>query len=200
MRLLASLSLLLLSLLLPLASARAGPTCLKVITVLVSRPGDIFDKFQREICDRGCQPTIPHWDLWARNNTFVPAVQNLMKRLDIPRQEEALIKLGDEAADIIKSRCGPALEGSHICADGEKLAGFGNCFKKNFFKSALMNLPVLMPMASEKACQEQYEYLKDDHLWEEIIPNNMREYAEACRSLGKGNLGIQVMGDWDYTF
>lgn len=197
MRLFAFVSFLLL-LYLPLATAKTGPTCLKVVTALVSRPGDLFDKFQREICDRGCQPTVPHWDLWTRNNTFVPAVQNLMKRLDIPRQEEALVQLGDEAADIIKSRCGPMLEGNHICADSETLAGFGNCFKKNFVRSAIKNLPVLLPMATEAACREQYEYLKDDHLWEVVIPNNMREYAEACRSLGKGNLGVQAFED--YTF
>lgn len=175
-----------------------GPTCIKVVTALVSRPSDLFEKFQREICDQGCQPVIPHWDLWTRNNTFVPAVQSLMKRLDIPRQEEALIKLGDDAADIIKTRCAPLLGGNHICADAETLAGFGNCFKKNFLRSAVMNLPVLLPMASEEACREQYEFVKDDQLWEEIIPQNMRDYATACRSLGRGNLGVQVLEDYSF--
>lgn len=121
-----------------------------------------------------------------------------MKRLDIPRQEEALIKLGDDAAEIIKTRCAPLLGESHICADSETLAGFGNCFKRNFLRSAVVNFPVLLPMASEEACREQYEFVKDDQLWEEIIPQNMRDYAAVCRRLGRNNLGVQVMEDYTY--
>lgn len=200
MRLLALFPLLLLLLYTQVTAAKiGGPTCIKVVTALVSRPSEIFQHFQREICDRGCQPTIPHWDLWARNNTFVPAVQSLMKRLNIPRQEEALIKLGDDAAEIIKTRCGPALEGNHICADAETLSGFGNCFKRNFIRSAVMNLPVLLPMASEEACREQYEFVKNDQLWNEIIPGNMRDYAADCKKLvGRGNLGVQILGDFSF--
>lgn len=195
MRLLALLSVLLY---LSLATA-TGQSCLKVITALVSRPGDIFNHFQREICDRGCQPTVPHWDLWTRNHSFVPAVHSLVKRLNIPGHEEALIKLGDEAADRVKSQCGPMLEGTHICADPETVSAFGNCFKKSFLKSAIMNLPVLLPLATEEACRTQYEYLKGDELWDVVIPNNMREYGEACGSLPRmGNIGVQMFED--YTF
>ncbi|KAI9927853.1 hypothetical protein MW887_002705 [Aspergillus wentii] len=158
-----------------------GTSCLKVITALASRPSDIFESFQSEICARGCKPTVPHWDLWTRNNSFVPAVHSITKRLNAPGQEAALIKLGDEAAETIKARCGPMIEGKDICTDAETLAGFGNCFKRQFVRSAIVNLHVLLPMASEEACREQYEYLKDDHLWTQIIPNNMREYAGACK-------------------
>ncbi|XHG09442.1 hypothetical protein AWENTII_012498 [Aspergillus wentii] len=168
-----------------LASAAMGTSCLKVITALASRPSDIFESFQSEICARGCKPTVPHWDLWTRNNSFVPAVHSITKRLNAPGQEAALIKLGDEAAETIKARCGPMIEGKDICTDAETLAGFGNCFKRQFVRSAIVNLHVLLPMASEEACREQYEYLKDDHLWTQIIPNNMREYAGACGGLGK---------------
>ncbi|KAL4897581.1 ABC1 family-domain-containing protein [Aspergillus ambiguus] len=160
-----------------LVSAKVGPSCLKVVLALAGRPSELFEKFQREICDKGCQPTVPHWDLWTRNNTFVPAVRNMMKRLNAPREEETMLKLGDDAADIIKRHCGPMLQGRDICSDGETLAAFGNCFKKNWLRAAMKNLPSLLPLASEEVCREQYEWLQKDQLWEEIIPNNMREYA-----------------------
>ncbi|KAE8379208.1 hypothetical protein BDV26DRAFT_259979 [Aspergillus bertholletiae] len=167
-------------------SAGINTSCLKVVTALAARPGDLFAKFQEHVCDAGCRPTVPHWDLWTRNNTFLPAVRGVTKRLDAPRHEEAMIKLGDEAADRIKRRCGPLLHGGDLCSDSETLAGFGNCFKTNFVRTAIMNLPTLLPMVSEEVCREQYEYLKTDTLWEEIIPNNMREYASVCQSLGDG--------------
>ncbi|EAW09326.1 uncharacterized protein ACLA_035290 [Aspergillus clavatus NRRL 1] len=165
-------------------TAKVGPTCFKVVAALVSRPGELFDKFQQEICDQGCQPTVSHWDLWTRNNTFLPAVRSVMKRLNVPQQEEAMVKLGDNAATTIKRRCGPMLRGTHICADPEMLAAFGNCFKKNFVRSAVTNLPTLLGMVSETLCQEQYAYLKDEQLWEETIPQNMRNYAAVCQRLG----------------
>ncbi|KAJ0424235.1 hypothetical protein BJY00DRAFT_277411 [Aspergillus carlsbadensis] len=193
MRVIAKLSLLLF--VLPLVSAKFSPLCIKVVTSLAARPNDLFKKFQREICDRGCQPTVPHWDLWTRNNTFVPAVRSVMQQLNAPKQEEAMLKLGDEVADIIKRRCGPKLQGRDICADSEVLAAFGNCFKKNFVKGALANLPVLLPLASEAVCRKQLEYLKSDELWEEIIPNNMRDYATVCKQLSYE----PVMGQM-YTF
>ncbi|KAL3475071.1 hypothetical protein BJX99DRAFT_230508 [Aspergillus californicus] len=173
----------LISLLLPITTAKFSPICIQVVTALASRPNELFEKFQREICDRGCQPTVPHWDLWTRNNTFVPAVRSVMQQMNAPKQEEAMLKLGDDAADIIKRRCGPKLEGRDICADSEILAAFGNCFKKNFVKAALTNLPTLLPMASEPVCRKQLQYLKSDELWEETIPNNMREYAKVCKQL-----------------
>ncbi|KAE8148786.1 hypothetical protein BDV25DRAFT_141432 [Aspergillus avenaceus] len=158
-------------------------SCFKVITALAGRPSDLYNKFQQHICDQGCRPTVPHWDLWTRNNTFLPAVRSIMARLDAPRQEAALLKLGDDAADIIKRRCGPMLHGGHLCADAEMLAGFGNCFKKNFVRAALMNLPTLLPMVSEDVCREQLAYLETDQLWEEIIPENMQAYARDCQGL-----------------
>ncbi|KJK67762.1 WD domain G-beta repeat [Aspergillus parasiticus SU-1] len=180
------LSFLLLSLNIGCASAGINTSCLKVVTALAARPGDLFAKFQEHICDQGCRPTVPHWDLWTRNNSFLPAVRSVTKRLEAPRHEEAMIKLGDDAADIIKRRCGPLLHGGDLCSDSETLAGFGNCFKTNFVRAAIMNLPTLLPMVSEEVCREQYEYLKTDRLWEEIIPNNMKEYASVCQTLGDG--------------
>ncbi|KAL4873543.1 hypothetical protein BDV12DRAFT_160246 [Aspergillus spectabilis] len=180
MRLIALISLVLL---LPFTSAGFSPICIKVVTALAARPNDLFNKFQREICDRGCQPTVPHWDLWTRNNTFVPAVRSMMQTLNAPKQEEAMVKLGDDVADIIKRKCGPKLQGRDICADSQVLAAFGNCFKTNFVRAAISNLPTLLPMASEPVCRKQLEYLQSDELWEEIIPNNMREYAKVCKQL-----------------
>lgn len=161
-----------------------GPSCIKVVTALVGRPSHIFNKFQTEICDKGCQPTIPHWDLWTRNNSFVPAVQSLMKRMDVPHQEAALLKMGDDVAVTIKRRCAPLLHGKHICADPNTLADFGNCFKRNFLQASIKHLPVLLPMASEQACREQHKFLQQDELWEETIPQNMRDYASVCDTLG----------------
>lgn len=164
-----------------------GPTCFKVVAALVGRPGHLFNKFQTEICERGCQPTIPHWDLWTRNNSFVPAVRSLMKRMDVPHKEDALLKMGDDVAIIIKERCAPLLHGRHICSDPDTLADFGNCFKTNFVKASIKHLPVLLPMASEAGCKEQYKFLQGDELWEVTIPNNMREYASVCDTLAPPN-------------
>ncbi|KAL4918585.1 hypothetical protein BDW62DRAFT_200709 [Aspergillus aurantiobrunneus] len=166
-----------------LTIARFSPICIKVVTALTARPNELFNKFQREICDRGCQPTVPHWDLWTRNNTFVPAVRSMMETLNAPKQEEAMLKLGDDAADIIKRRCGPKLAGRDICADSHIMAAFGNCFKRNFVRAVIANLPTLLPMASEPVCRKQLEYLESDELWEEIIPSNMRDYAKVCKQL-----------------
>lgn len=161
-----------------------GFTCFKVVNALVGRPGHLFNTFQTEICERGCQPTVPHWDLWTRNNSFVPAVRSLMKTMNVPQQEEALLKMGDDVAIIIKDRCGPMLRGRHICSDPETLAEFGNCFKRNFMTASIKHLPILLPMASEEACRKQYQFLQGDELWERTIPNNMREYASVCDKLG----------------
>lgn len=170
--------------LLVLPVAAIGPTCIKVASALVSRPGHLFNKFQSEICDRGCQPTVPHWDLWTRNHTFVPAVRSLMKSMNVPNQEEKLLRMGDDVAIIIKDRCGPLLRGRHICSDPKTLADFGNCFKLNFVKASIKHIPTLMAMASEASCREQYRILQGDELWEVTIPNNMREYAAVCDKLG----------------
>lgn len=162
-----------------------GTSCFKVVSALVSRPAHLFGKFQSEICDVGCQPTVPHWDLWTRNNTFVPAVRSLMQRMNVPHKEEALLKMGDDVALKIKESCGPMLGGGvHICSDPETLAGFGNCFKRNFLKASIKHLPTLIPMASEESCKEQLRFLESDELWDTTIPQNMRDYAKVCDTLG----------------
>lgn len=160
-----------------------GLSCIKVASALVGRPTHLFNLFQTEICERGCQPTIPHWDLWTRNNSFVPAVRSLMKRMNVPHKEEVLLKMGDDVATIIKDQCGPMLGGRHICSDPVTLADFGNCFKRYFFKASIKHIPILLPMASDTACQEQYKYLQGNELWDVTIPNNMREYASVCKEL-----------------
>ncbi|GJP91867.1 hypothetical protein CBS63078_1604 [Aspergillus niger] len=186
------LPLLITYLFLPIITAKFSPICIRVLGALTGRPNDLFTKFQREICDQGCQPTVPHWDLWTRNNTFLPAVRSLMKHVDNPRQEEAMVRLGDDVADVIKRQCGPLLQGRDICSDDETLAAFGTCFKKGFVRAALTNLPTLLPLASEEVCREQYEWLQKDELWEVIIPGKMREYAGVCRGLG-GELGAMLV-------
>ncbi|KAJ5306381.1 hypothetical protein PENANT_c017G06760 [Penicillium antarcticum] len=169
----------------PVCVSAIGASCFKVVSALVGRPTHLFNKFQSEICDQGCKPTVPHWDLWTRNNTFVPAVRSLMQRMNVPHKEEALLKMGDDVAVTIKQNCGPMLGGGrHICSDPEILAGFGNCFKRNFLKASIKHLPVLIPMASDASCKEQLKFLESDKLWDETIPNNMREYAAVCDQLG----------------
>ena len=106
-----------------------------------------------------------------------------MQRMNLPHKENALLKMGDDVAVIIKDRCGPMLKGRHICSDPKILADFGNCFKRNFVKASIKHLPILLPMASEKACKEQHKILQGDELWEHTIPNNMREYASVCDKL-----------------
>jgi hypothetical protein len=106
-----------------------------------------------------------------------------MKRMNVPHQEEALLKMGDDVAVIIKRRCEPLLHGRHICSDPNTLADFGNCFKRNFLQASIKHLPVLLPMASEQACREQHKFLQQDELWEETIPQNMRDYASVCDKL-----------------
>ncbi|CAG8025778.1 unnamed protein product [Penicillium olsonii] len=179
-----SIELLLLSIFLFISPIAAiGTSCFKVVSALVGRPTHLFNKFQSEICDAGCQPTVPHWDLWTRNNTFVPAVRSLMHRMNVPHKEEALLQMGDDVALTIKKSCGPMLGGgTHICSDAETLAGFGNCFKRNFLKASIKHLPTLIPMASEDSCKEQLRFLEGDELWEVTIPQNMRDYAKSIIS------------------
>lgn len=54
-------------------------------------------------------------------------------------------------------------------------------------------------MASEEVCREQYEYLKDGHLWEMVIPRNMREYARDCKNLGEEKQEEEEM-EGEYQF
>ncbi|KAJ5469609.1 hypothetical protein N7539_009227 [Penicillium diatomitis] len=160
-----------------------GLSCIKVASALIGRPTHLYNLFQTEICERGCEPTVPHWDLWTRNNSFVPAVRNIMTRMNIPHSENALFKMGDDVAAIIKVQCGPMLGDRHICSDPATLADFGNCFKRYFFKASLKYIPILLPMASDAACKEQYQYLQGNELWDETIPKNMRAYASVCHDL-----------------
>jgi hypothetical protein len=110
-----------------------------------------------------------------------------MKRMNVPHKEDALLKMGDDVAIIIKERCAPLLHGRHICSDPDTLADFGNCFKRNFMKASIRHLPILLPMASEAGCKEQYKFLQGEELWEVTIPNNMREYASVCDKLAPPN-------------
>lgn len=179
-------------------TAKFSTTCFKAIVALTSRPHALLEQFQQEICDQGCRPTVAHWDLWTRNQTFLPAVRSLLARVDHPdQQEEAMMRLGDEVAGLIKRQCGPLLDGGRdACADGETLTAFGTCFKKSFVRAALVHLPRLLPLASEPVCQAQYEWVQKNQLWEEIIPNKMREYAAVCGQLGGE---MMVMGEM-YSF
>lgn len=93
--------------------------------------------------------------------------------------------MGDDVAITIKERCAPMLGGGvHICSDAETLAGFGNCFKTNFLKASIKHLPILIPMASEESCKKQLTFLEGDELWDITIPQNMRDYAKVCDTLG----------------
>lgn len=107
-----------------------------------------------------------------------------MKTMNLPHQEQALLKMGDDVALVIKARCAPLLRGRHICSDPRTLAAFGNCFKRNFMKASVMHVPTLLTMVSESACKEQLKFLQGDELWEVTIPNNMKEYAAVCDKLG----------------
>lgn len=158
-------------------------SCLRAVSALTSRPGEVFDMYQREICDRGCRPTVSHWDLWTRNHTYVPAVRSVTRALQIPDHEEKLIRVGDDAAVMIRENCGAIIEDKNVCFDGETLAAFGNCFKKEFVKVIMRNIFTLLPLVSEDRCRIQYDFVKDEKLWNEVLPNNMREYAANCANL-----------------
>ncbi|KAJ5565811.1 hypothetical protein N7535_007449 [Penicillium sp. DV-2018c] len=98
-----------------------GMSCFRLVSALVGRPTHLFNKFQSEICDAGCQPTIPHWDLWTRNNSFVPAVRSLMRRMNVPHKEEALLKMGDDVALTIKENCASMLGVEYISVRTRRL-------------------------------------------------------------------------------
>src|SRR3954471_12225755 len=100
-----------------LSQAFVGPTCMKMKESLGNKPDIIFQKFESQVCAKGCKPVIAHWDKWAKKNVAIPAITMMMKDMGAPQHTKVMINLADHVMKTVKKECVPKLKGKHLCQD-----------------------------------------------------------------------------------
>lgn len=159
-----------------------GPSCLKIRDTLGDRPDGIYEKFQKEVCEKGCKPQINHYDKWAERHAVKPAVRSTMLKMGMPTYVRVVDKLANEVVKVIKEKCARNIKG-HLCQDPSTLRGFGDCLKGNLMPVVMGRITDLLPLVTEANCLKESKYLDQSELWETEIPYYFKQYARVCNKL-----------------
>lgn len=161
--------------------AFVGPTCMKIKDDIGDRPDKIFRQFNKQICKKGCQPTIEDIDKFAKHRLYEPFVKKVAKDIGVTQHQGALLALANDALDIVKEKCAAGLGKKNLCQDPATLTDFGTCLRGNLMPALMNNIGQLMPLVAEPLCKKEYDYLMKDELWEGTIPRYLKKYARTCK-------------------
>lgn len=174
--------------LLPLTTTAAS--CAGVLLqTIATRWDSLGSAYQSEICARGCEPVMSTWDDWTYSNAFLPLIDTMASEMSLSDNfKTTFTRIGQDIAASTKSECSALLSpGQHFCTagntpQGDKLAQWNWCFKKQAAKQATRNAFTMLRLVSSEICKGQaYKYLEGDKLWTEVLPEYMRRYADTCQ-------------------
>ncbi|KAB8226039.1 hypothetical protein BDV33DRAFT_197860 [Aspergillus novoparasiticus] len=151
--------------------AFVGPSCMKIKDTLEHKPDIIFEKFNTEICKKGCKPVVAHYERFARKNVINPLITRVMKDMGMPQHTKIVLKLADDVFKVVKGECAKSLGKGHLCQDPETLRKFGNCLKGNLMPVVMGKIGDLMPLVAEPMCAKELAYFEKGDLWEKVIPS-----------------------------
>ena len=183
-----SLTIAILLFFLPLTTTAAS--CASVLLqTIATRWDSLGSAYQSEICARGCEPVMSTWDDWTYTNAFLPLIDTMATEMSLSDNfKSTFTRIGQDIATSTKNECSALLSpGQHLCASGntpqgDKLAQWNWCFKKQAAKQATRNAFTMLRLVSSEICKgETYKYLEDDKLWMEVLPEYMRRYADTCQ-------------------
>lgn len=169
----------------------SAESCVSVLMkTIATRWDSLGSAYQSEICDRGCQPVMSTWDEWTYANAFLPLIDTMAKEMSLSDKfKTTFTRIGQDIATSTKKECSALLApGQHFCTggstpQGDKLAQWNNCFKKQAAKQASKNAFTMIRLVSGEICKgSAYKYLSDDELWTQILPEYMRKYADTCQA------------------
>jgi hypothetical protein len=151
---------------------------------LGSKPDRIFTKFQKQICDKGCNPTIAHYDKWAKKNAVIPIIGKVMKEFGVVPPQKQTIDLAEEVAQTIKKKCASRLGGGgNLCEEPIVFSEFGNYIESNVMPAVMNYIGELMPFVAEPMCQKEKAYLEKPDLSEKVIASYLDKYARIGQKL-----------------
>ncbi|PIG85467.1 hypothetical protein AARAC_007097 [Aspergillus arachidicola] len=177
------LSLLWLFLFASFSHAFVGPSCMKMKDTLGHKSDIIFEKFNTEICKKGCKPVVAHYEKFARKNVIQPLIRKVMKDMGMEQHTQIVLKVANDVFRVAKEKCAKNLGKGHLCQDPETLTKFGNCLKSNIMPVVMGHVGELMPLVAEPMCAKQLAYLEKGDLWEKVIPSYFDKYAAVCQKL-----------------
>ena len=160
-----------------------GPTCSKMKEVAGPLGEKVHKMYVERVCNKGCKPVIAHYDKWARKNAVIPAIELVMKKMGVPQHAKSILGLAEDVVKAIKQSCSKQLGNSHFCQDPQTLKAFGECLKSNLMPVVMSKVGELMPLVAEPMCVKEKKYLEGPDLPENVIPNYMDKYAQACNGL-----------------
>jgi hypothetical protein len=161
-----------------------------LLQTIATRWDSLGSSYQTEICDRGCQPVMSTWDDWTYSNAFLPLIDTMAQEMSLSDKfKSTFTRIGQDIAKSTKSQCSALLApGQHFCTtnggtpEGDKLAEWNRCFKKQAAKEASRNAFTMLKLVSGEICKgSAYKYLSDDELWTQILPEYMRKYSDTCQ-------------------
>ncbi|KAH8810819.1 hypothetical protein F5884DRAFT_260888 [Xylogone sp. PMI_703] len=163
------------------ASAFIPSECMKAIASLEGRFTSLSKSYQTEICAKGCKPSVDDWDEWTYQHAFLPFVDSVTTEMGLSEKfHNTWVQLGKDLAANVKKDCASLLEDTHFCANPDTLEQWGKCFKRNFLVLSAKNALKVFPLVTSELCKADYMYLTRDHLWQEVLPGYMKEYAATC--------------------
>ncbi|GAD92397.1 conserved hypothetical protein [Paecilomyces variotii No. 5] len=153
-----------------------SPNCIKLLTTINGRTDTLFYAYQKEICSKGCTPSVSDWDEWTYTNVFLPTVEALVVQTGMTDTvRERFLEMGNDVATLVKRDCRKQLQGKHFCAEPEALQEWGRCFKTRFVTVAIKKGVKLLPfITNPEICRRELLFFDRDELWHEILPGYMR--------------------------
>ncbi|KAJ9217620.1 hypothetical protein DTO166G4_802 [Paecilomyces variotii] len=159
-----------------------SPNCIRLLTTINGRTDTLFSAYQKEICSKGCTPSVSDWDEWTYENVFLPTVEALVVQTGMTSTvRDRFLEMGNDVATMVKRDCRQLLQGKHFCAEPEALQDWGKCFKTRFVTVAIKKGVKLLPfITNAEICRRELLFFDRDELWHVILPGYMRLYAATC--------------------
>ncbi|KAF5855556.1 hypothetical protein ETB97_008994 [Aspergillus alliaceus] len=140
----------------------------------------VINKFDYQVCQKGCTPTFSQFNKWGKESLVDPIVNSMIEKMGLPIVPSITHDITNHIANEIRDACLGTMKEQNIC-EGKMLDIFGQCLKENIVPVTLSQVEPYSAFITEEMCKKAKQYVEGEELWTRVIPGAFDEYAARCK-------------------
>ncbi|GIK05771.1 hypothetical protein Aspvir_009884 [Aspergillus viridinutans] len=155
-------------------------SCTSISDFIPGKLDTTLQAFDEHVCKKGCTVTTSQFEKWVNGKVVSQIVTSSMDEMGLSGFSIIADSISGDITTKLENQCAAAGGKADLCQDQKAMQAVGGCLKENMMPVVLGEMEQLSAFITKDMCDKVNAYLKGPELWENVIPQELDDYASTC--------------------